>query len=575
MSTNVSRQREATHLQALIFSEIAIRENIIDAEVIERGWTVFEEMVQHDISRSLASILLDRKLIDKDLERRVCAAVERLTVTCERCRGAAPLRGITSEGRIRCSSCDGVLELSLRDDDEAVELPLEERIKASLVGVDSDESPTRPRSSVAGAVDETLRPQKSSTRSRHSIRGSITRFEVRQILHSGPFGRLYLASTTGVKKAPPVAVKVLSPDILADPESTARLKKALDEWNANWRDKGRAQHVLHEENEHVYVARNFLKKPHVSLADLRLRDDMKRPLIRRVATLVADLHREGLVHGNIKPSNIIVRTDDNFETAYLIDPCLSRLLPPKNELGRWNLLVKAPRYCAPEVIAGKAVTAASDIYALGWVFFAILAGSPPFVGLPAPEVLRRHREGPVPQLPEDVEDWKGVIAHMTAVKPEQRPRNGGKVEDIVETFVAGKKYRPPEVAPRQTPRQIEEHLVGRTKGFQLRYLIGPVALLIVLAWVGLCGLNWYRTESALGSETRYAEFERRIIELEYQKTDAVAKSNPENGREAWRRFIEKFPASSLRKDAEAQMQRYRKNERIDVLELYSELKGDD
>ena len=130
-----------------------------------------------------------------------------------------------------------------------------------------------------------------------------------------------------------------------------------------------------------------------TLAD-RIRDEGPLPL-DDVCSLVSDiaggldaLHSSGLVHRDVKPSNIML--DANGD-ALLTDFGLSRgraytvLTRPGQVMGTLD-------YLAPELIRGKEATPASDIYALGCVVFEAIAGQPPFAHKSAIEVGVAHLE---------------------------------------------------------------------------------------------------------------------------------------------------------------------------------------
>ena len=173
-----------------------------------------------------------------------------------------------------------------------------------------------------------------------------------------------------------VAVKVLSASLEGDDAAQARRAREVRIARA-----ARHEHLVSildagEADGRSYLVLELLSGG--SLAD-RLRpgplplDEMLR-LVAEIGAGLDALHWQGIVHRDVKPSNIMLREDGS---AALTDFGLAKgaaytvLTRPGQVLGTLD-------YLAPELVRGQAATPASDIYALGCVAFECLAGSPPF-----------------------------------------------------------------------------------------------------------------------------------------------------------------------------------------------------
>ncbi|CAN5861630.1 hypothetical protein BH11MYX3_BH11MYX3_07670 [soil metagenome] len=140
----------------------------------------------------------------------------------------------------------------------------------------------------------------------------------------------------------------------------------------------------------------------------------------QVADAVRFIHSRTILHGDIKTENIfLVKTTMTRRLVKLLDFGLARA-----DLGRTEGMDGTPEYIAPERIDGAPASQASDIYALGIVFFELLTAKLPFQGH-LKDVLRAHKETPVPKPSSLVEtplDERAdeLIARATAKDPSQR-----------------------------------------------------------------------------------------------------------------------------------------------------------
>src|SRR5262249_40426304 len=106
-------------------------------------------------------------------------------------------------------------------------------------------------------------------------------------------------------------------------------------------------------------------------------------------------HERGIVHRDVKPSNILVEDGDH---VYLGDFGLSRKLEANGPAPGTSLGTIA--YVAPEQIRGDAVDGRADVYSLACVLYECLAGGPPYTGRCDIAVLFAHLEGEPPSLPD-------------------------------------------------------------------------------------------------------------------------------------------------------------------------------
>jgi len=125
----------------------------------------------------------------------------------------------------------------------------------------------------------------------------------------------------------------------------------------------------------------------------------------RFATLVADIaaaleyiHSQHILHGDLKPGNILIDFNNGSLVVRLMDFGLSI---PSSSRGSSGLCGTID-YMPPEAIRGERVGEAADLYALGCVLFEVASGHPPFVGENATAVLKQHLRADIPELPPEI-----------------------------------------------------------------------------------------------------------------------------------------------------------------------------
>ncbi|MFJ8043336.1 serine/threonine-protein kinase [Kitasatospora sp. NPDC096147] len=167
-----------------------------------------------------------------------------------------------------------------------------------------------------------------------------------------------------------------------------------------------------------YLALELVEGP--TLRQLLARDALSPASVAglgaALARTLAFVHGHGIVHRDVKPSNVLL---DRHGTPRLADFGIARL-PGDAELTRTGLVVGTPAYLSPEQIRGRRARPASDVYALGLVLLECLTGRREYGGAPLEAAAARlHRPPRIPgRLPHSL---ARLLRRMTATEPDRRP----------------------------------------------------------------------------------------------------------------------------------------------------------
>lgn len=188
----------------------------------------------------------------------------------------------------------------------------------------------------------------------------------------------------------------------------------------------------------------------------------KQHYIMQAAQLIADLHSQGWLHNDIKPSNFLIGsslTDDNadsnptllltdFALATHIDNTVNNTASNNNNNNNTNINTNintagTPAYLAPERWQGQAPTQQSDIYAFGIMVYEILTGDRPFKRAKISDDTMldwatQHCQQPIAKLPSQYRDYQAIIDKTLAKRIENRYKDMSDVIADVDKLLNGK-----------------------------------------------------------------------------------------------------------------------------------------
>ncbi|KPV48622.1 hypothetical protein SE17_37080, partial [Kouleothrix aurantiaca] len=236
-----------------------------------------------------------------------------------------------------------------------------------------------------------------------------------------------------------VAIKVLPDNLARDPAFRTRFERE-------------ARTIARLEHRHILPVYDVAEDDGIPYLVMRFTDggDLSGLIaggtlsISRAAALVAQVadaldyaHRQGVIHRDVKPANVLIGRDGD---ALLSDFGIAKIYSEAQQLTSDGMMVGTPAYIAPEQLKGQAVHARTDIYSLGVVLYQALTGECPFVAETPLAVAMMHVHNPLrpprqlnPSIPDALER---IIFRAMAKSADDRFQTAGAMAQALRAAVA-------------------------------------------------------------------------------------------------------------------------------------------
>ncbi len=313
--------------------------------------------------------------------------------------------------------------------------------------------------------------------------GRIGGYEVTGIVGRGGMGIVFKAFDAALGRF--VAIKMLLPHLAASGAARQRFSREGQAAAAVIDDHVLPIHSVDQWQGVPYLVTQYsrgttLQKRIQDQGQLELKEILRISL--QTARGLAAAHSQGLVHRDVKPSNILL--DGTVERALLTDFGLARAADDAS-VTRTGTVTGTPQYMSPEQVRGESVDGRSDLFSLGCTMYAMCTGRSPFRSDSTYAVMHRitsTQPTPIREINPDVPKWLcEIIARLMAKQPEERFASAADVAQLLEECLAH--VQQPTVTPlpdslaQTAPQQNHRPPIGK------RIAVAAFAFSMILAGV--------------------------------------------------------------------------------------------
>lgn len=330
------------------------------------------------------------------------------------------------------------------------------------------------------------------------------RYEIIEELGTGGMGKVYRVMDEKLDEE--VALKVLKPEIAADKDMIKRFKNELKF----------ARKIAHRNICKMYDLNEAEKTPYITMEYVKgqdLKNFIRRKgklaeedaiaIVKQVCEGLAEAHKLGVIHRDLKPQNIMI---DEKRNAKVMDFGIARSIEAPG-VTQTGVMIGTPDYISPEQADGEEADMRSDIYAVGIILYEMVTGGVPFRGDSALSVAIKHKTqmplAPKKLNPEVSDDLSRLI--MICIEKERKKRYqtaSALLRDLTNI---------------EKGRAIAEHLILRKRIFRSKKLLVPVLIFSIFVVTSL--IIWQMNRKREANQMFQGVMDKPFVAIMYFKNN--------------------------------------------------------
>ncbi len=324
---------------------------------------------------------------------------------------------------------------------------------------------------------------------------NIPGFQIKAHIGSGGMATVFQAIQTSLER--PVALKVLK-------------HTESKEWTERFLNEGRIlaslshRNIITVHDIGIHEGHVFISMEYVNGGDLKRRIEAAMTpkeavdIVASIGEALEVAHKKGIIHRDIKPGNILFRQDD---TPVVADYGIAKDFERETDVTVDGTVIGTPDYLAPEQARIEPVDGRTDLYGLGIIFYEMLTGQKPFQAEGPVQIVFKHLNEPIPQLPKALAMYQPMLEKMAAKEPADRFDSAGELLATINQMrvddVVGRLNKEPKKESKKKKQTSDKK--RRLGGKTVRRL--TLAAVLMLA----CGLVYLQRETVMSFYEPYAD----------------------------------------------------------------------